>query len=209
MPFSPPRQADQTTLHECDVFIASAIKLGEVIGEDGGISRPALSKFVVGPGNAENLKKLEARASAYFLAVVFPLVDASRDKFINDATCRGEASALQIRDSFINDATSRGSLSPKEPPPSPIASWASHALLVLDIPLLFERGSESLCDAVLVCSSAQLKSLCLEPAITWVAHDASCWIPIQTKSVGTFSGAVSVRGTPDAKAKSACPSWDD
>ena len=42
----------------------------EVIGEDGGISRPALSKFVVGEANAENLKKVEE--------VVFPLVDHRR-----------------------------------------------------------------------------------------------------------------------------------
>merc|ERR1712008_176988 len=81
----------------------------EVIGEDGGISRPLLSKFVVGEANATNLNKLEA--------IVFPLVDAAREDFVQNASDKGEP------------------------------------LAVLDIPLLFERGSESLCDIVLVVSA--------------------------------------------------------
>ncbi|CAK0864503.1 unnamed protein product, partial [Prorocentrum cordatum] len=50
----------------------------EVVGEDGGIHRPA----VVGEANSENLKKVEA--------IVFPLVDRARDAFIESATERGE-----------------------------------------------------------------------------------------------------------------------
>lgn len=84
-----------------------------VIGEDGGINRPALSKFVVGEANAANLKKVES--------IVFPLVDVARDGFIRAARSRGE----------------------------PIA--------VLDIPLLFERGSEALCDSVVVVSATAEK----------------------------------------------------
>jgi len=81
----------------------------EVIGEDGGISRPALSKFVVGAEKAENLQRLEA--------VVFPLVDAARKNFEDNAKRKGEL------------------------------------LVVLDIPLLFERGHERLCDFVAVVSA--------------------------------------------------------
>jgi len=81
----------------------------EVLGDDGGVSRPALTTFVVGLANSANLKKLEA--------VVFPLVDAARDEFMQAARERGEP------------------------------------LVVLDIPLLFERGSEQLCDAVVVVSA--------------------------------------------------------
>mmetsp|Transcript_68535 Transcript_68535/g.198871 ORF Transcript_68535/g.198871 Transcript_68535/m.198871 type:complete len:272 (+) Transcript_68535:41-856(+) len=80
-----------------------------VVAKDGGISRPELSKFVVGPQNATNLKDLEA--------VVFPLVDAARDEFVQSAELKGEH------------------------------------LAVLDIPLLFERGSEALCDIVVVVSA--------------------------------------------------------
>mmetsp|Transcript_47989 Transcript_47989/g.114053 ORF Transcript_47989/g.114053 Transcript_47989/m.114053 type:complete len:255 (-) Transcript_47989:2-766(-) len=96
-----------------------------VLSEDGGISRPALSKFVVGPGNAENLLKVEA--------IVFPLVDAARDSFISDANRRGEA------------------------------------LVVLDIPLLFERGGEQLCDLVTVASApaaAQRERVMARPGMT-------------------------------------------
>eukprot|EP00418_Pyrodinium_bahamense_P068957 CAMPEP_0179080572 /NCGR_PEP_ID=MMETSP0796-20121207/36220_1 /TAXON_ID=73915 /ORGANISM="Pyrodinium bahamense, Strain pbaha01" /LENGTH=253 /DNA_ID=CAMNT_0020777929 /DNA_START=49 /DNA_END=810 /DNA_ORIENTATION=- len=82
----------------------------EVIDEDGGISRPALSKFVVGPENAVNMSKVEG--------IVFPLVDAARDEFINAATKRGEP------------------------------------LVILDIPLLFERGSQKHCDKVVVVSAS-------------------------------------------------------
>jgi len=81
----------------------------EVIGDDGGISRPLLSKFVVGEANAANLNKLES--------VVFPLVDAAREAFVQGASDKGEP------------------------------------LVVLDIPLLFERSSEKLCDVVLVVSA--------------------------------------------------------
>lgn len=80
-----------------------------VLGEDGGVSRVALTKFVVGEANTQNLKKLEA--------IVFPLVDVARDEFIQAAARRGEP------------------------------------LVVLDIPLLFERGSEGLCDGVAVASA--------------------------------------------------------
>lgn len=55
----------------------------EVIGEDGGVNRVNLSKFVVGEANTANLKKLEA--------IVHPMVEDSRDNFITAAKQRGEA----------------------------------------------------------------------------------------------------------------------
>lgn len=54
----------------------------QVLNEEGGIDRGALSKFVVGEANSERLKQLEA--------IVHPLVEASRDRFIHDAQRRGE-----------------------------------------------------------------------------------------------------------------------
>eukprot|EP00448_Togula_jolla_P015812 CAMPEP_0170592708 /NCGR_PEP_ID=MMETSP0224-20130122/13065_1 /TAXON_ID=285029 /ORGANISM="Togula jolla, Strain CCCM 725" /LENGTH=259 /DNA_ID=CAMNT_0010916625 /DNA_START=63 /DNA_END=842 /DNA_ORIENTATION=+ len=83
----------------------------DVIDASGGISRPALTKFVVGEANSANLSKLEE--------VVFPLVDQQRDKCIREAERRGDP------------------------------------LVVLDIPLLFERGHESLCDIVVVVSASE------------------------------------------------------
>ena len=44
----------------------------EVIDEKGAISRPALSKCVVGEANSDNLKKVTG--------IVFPLIDAARDE---------------------------------------------------------------------------------------------------------------------------------
>eukprot|EP00913_Durusdinium_trenchii_P012246 g11499.t1 len=56
----------------------------QVLNEEpfGGIDRGALSKLVVGEANSERLKQLEA--------IVHPLVEASRDRFIHDAQRRGE-----------------------------------------------------------------------------------------------------------------------
>ena len=80
-----------------------------VVTPEGGISRPELSKFVLGPTNETNMAALEA--------IVHPLVDASRWKFLEDAERAGET------------------------------------LVVLDIPLLYEKGYESTVDAVAVVSA--------------------------------------------------------
>mmetsp|Transcript_18052 Transcript_18052/g.39672 ORF Transcript_18052/g.39672 Transcript_18052/m.39672 type:complete len:264 (-) Transcript_18052:20-811(-) len=82
----------------------------EVIGEDGGISRPALSELAAGEANAESLRRVEEE-------VVFPLVDQRREEFIRDAVSRGDE------------------------------------LVVLELPLLMERGQERLCDVVAVASA--------------------------------------------------------
>ncbi|PRW61511.1 dephospho- kinase [Chlorella sorokiniana] len=76
------------------------------VAVDGAISRPELSKRVV--GNPEALKRLEA--------IVHPLVTAYKVRWL-----RQQAAARQT-------------------------------LVVLDIPLLFETGAESMCDAVAVVS---------------------------------------------------------
>ena len=54
----------------------------EILSEEGGVDRAALSKLVVGEANAERLKQLEA--------IVHPLVEASRDNFISSAQKRQE-----------------------------------------------------------------------------------------------------------------------
>jgi len=53
-----------------------------VMTPEGGISRPELTKHVVGAANSENLRKLEK--------VVFPLVDQARVEFVETAIKRGE-----------------------------------------------------------------------------------------------------------------------
>lgn len=54
----------------------------EILSQEGGVDRGALSKLVVGEANAERLKHLEA--------IVHPLVEASRDHFISKARRQGE-----------------------------------------------------------------------------------------------------------------------
>ncbi|CAE8626669.1 unnamed protein product, partial [Polarella glacialis] len=54
----------------------------DVLGEDGGISRAALSTMVVGEANKAKLQRLEA--------IVHPLVEKLRDDFIVEARRRGE-----------------------------------------------------------------------------------------------------------------------
>mmetsp|Transcript_51579 Transcript_51579/g.63094 ORF Transcript_51579/g.63094 Transcript_51579/m.63094 type:complete len:212 (+) Transcript_51579:2-637(+) len=54
----------------------------DILTQEGGVDRAALSKLVVGEANAERLKQLEA--------IVHPLVEASRDLFISKAQQRGE-----------------------------------------------------------------------------------------------------------------------
>eukprot|EP00931_Biecheleriopsis_adriatica_P055668 TRINITY_DN32961_c0_g1_i1.p1 TRINITY_DN32961_c0_g1~~TRINITY_DN32961_c0_g1_i1.p1 ORF type:complete len:251 (-),score=60.92 TRINITY_DN32961_c0_g1_i1:35-787(-) len=82
----------------------------EAIAEDGSVSRPALSKLVMGEENKGRLQKLEA--------IVHPLVESLRDDFIADARKRGEL------------------------------------LCILDIPLLFEKKLDRLCDLVTVASAS-------------------------------------------------------
>ena len=83
-----------------------------VVDPDGGISRPELGKFVLGPDNEAAMAALEA--------VVHPLVDAARWKFLHDAEAAGET------------------------------------LVVLDIPLLYEKGYENTVDAVCVVSAGSV-----------------------------------------------------
>merc|ERR1711957_981543 len=64
-------------------------------------------------GNSANLKKVEA--------VVFPLVDIEREKFVQNNRQQGEP------------------------------------VIVFDIPLLFERGAEKICDTVVVVSTTAEK----------------------------------------------------
>ena len=73
----------------------------------GGISRPLLSKYVV--GNPEALQRLES--------IVHPLVREEKRKFITGT------------------------------------ATATAGIVVLDIPLLYETGAESECDAVAVVSA--------------------------------------------------------
>ena len=87
-----------------------------VVDPDGGISRPELGKFVLGPDNEAAMAALEA--------VVHPLVDAARWKFLHDAEAAGET------------------------------------LVVLDIPLLYEKGYENTVDAVCVVSAGSVETQC-------------------------------------------------
>ena len=85
-----------------------------VVDPDGSISRPELGKFVLGPDNEAAMAALEA--------VVHPLVDAARWKFLDDA------------------------------------DKADETLVVLDIPLLYEKGYENTVDLVVVVSAGSTET---------------------------------------------------